>query len=57
MTRLFVRFVQFVLANPVGNVLEKLSQSETLEKLGSDRIYMTVGEAVSAVSSTYKVQV
>nr|CAD1822158.1 unnamed protein product [Ananas comosus var. bracteatus] len=51
------RSLEFVLANPVGNVLEKLSQSETLEKLGSDRIYMTVGEAVSAVSSTYKVQV
>ncbi|KAF5957093.1 hypothetical protein HYC85_004318 [Camellia sinensis] len=43
------RSLQFVLANPVGNVMEKLHQSNILESFGS--LYLTVGEAVTDISS------
>ncbi|XP_028119846.1 probable sulfate transporter 3.4 [Camellia sinensis] len=44
------RSLQFVLANPVGNVMEKLHQSNILESFGS--LYLTVGEAVTDISSS-----
>lgn len=40
--------LQLVLANPVGQVAQKLSQSGTWELFGSDHIFMTIGEAVAA---------
>ncbi|XP_058074796.1 probable sulfate transporter 3.4 [Magnolia sinica] len=48
------RSLQLVLANPVGDVYEKLYLSDTLDSIGSNCIYMTVGEAVASISSTYK---
>ncbi|KAJ0960540.1 hypothetical protein J5N97_001630 [Dioscorea zingiberensis] len=51
------RSLQLVLANPVGDVIEKLNRSEkTWELFGSDSIYMNVEEAVAAVSSLLKYQ-
>ncbi|KAG6526268.1 hypothetical protein ZIOFF_016250 [Zingiber officinale] len=40
--------LQLVLVNPVGQVAQKLSQSGTWELFGSDRIFVTIGEAVAA---------
>ena len=42
--------MQLVLANPVGDVMEKLCRSEAWELFGSESLYMTVGEAIAAVS-------
>lgn len=47
-------FVQFVLANPVGSVMEKLHQSNVLEAFGLEGLYLTVGEAVGDISSSWK---
>ncbi|XAR50619.1 hypothetical protein NMG60_11004987 [Bertholletia excelsa] len=50
------RSFQFVLVNPVGNVLEKLHQSNILESFGLNGLYLTVGEAVADISSPWKAQ-
>ncbi|XP_042464743.1 probable sulfate transporter 3.4 [Zingiber officinale] len=42
------RSLELVLVNPVGQVAQKLSQSGTWELFGSDRIFVTIGEAVAA---------
>ncbi|CAL9123423.1 unnamed protein product [Musa acuminata var. zebrina] len=44
------RSLDLVLANPVGEVAQKLSRSGTWELFGSEHIYMTVGEAIAAAS-------
>lgn len=48
--------VQLVLANPVGNVMEKLHQSNILDSFGLKAVYLTVGEAVADISSSWKAQ-
>ncbi|PKI77597.1 hypothetical protein CRG98_001999 [Punica granatum] len=48
------RSIKLVLTNPVATVMEKLHQSKTLEYLGLDGLYVTVGEAVSDISSQWK---
>ncbi|EHA8589027.1 putative sulfate transporter 3.3 [Cocos nucifera] len=50
------RSIELVLANPVGDVAERMNQSGIWEQFGSEGIYMTVAEAVAAVSSMYKDQ-
>ncbi|KAE9600489.1 putative SLC26A/SulP transporter [Lupinus albus] len=50
------RLLQLVLANPVGNVTEKLHQSKILENFGLKGVYLTVGEAVTDISSSWKPQ-
>ncbi|XP_057504848.1 probable sulfate transporter 3.4 [Actinidia eriantha] len=50
------RSLQFVLANPVGTVTEKLQQSNVLESFGLNGLYLTVGEAVADISSPWKAQ-
>ncbi|KAJ6840472.1 putative sulfate transporter 3.4 [Iris pallida] len=45
------KFLQLVLANPVGNVTEKLYRSEAWDFFRSGGIYMSVGEAVAANST------
>ncbi|KAG6764270.1 hypothetical protein POTOM_031732 [Populus tomentosa] len=46
-----------VLVNPVGEVLEKLLRADDArEIMGPDTLYLTVGEAVAALSSTMKGQ-
>ncbi|XP_068302833.1 probable sulfate transporter 3.4 [Pyrus communis] len=50
------RSLPLVLANPVGSVMEKLKQSETLESFGLNGLYLTVGEAVADISSDWKAQ-
>ncbi|PSS17908.1 Sulfate transporter 3.4 like [Actinidia chinensis var. chinensis] len=50
------RSLQFVLANPVGTVMEKLQQSNVLELFGLNGLYLTVGEAVADISSPWKAQ-
>lgn len=50
------RSIQLVLVNPVGSVMEKLHKSEVLEAFGSNGVYLTVGEAVSDISSPWKAQ-
>ncbi|XP_061359548.1 probable sulfate transporter 3.4 [Gastrolobium bilobum] len=50
------RSLQLVLANPVGNVMEKLHQSNILESFGLKGVYLTVGEAVADISSSWKAQ-
>ncbi|KAL7152488.1 hypothetical protein ABFS83_04G100800 [Erythranthe nasuta] len=49
------RSLKFVLANPVGNVMEKLHKSKVLEPFGLEGLYLTVGEAVADISSSWKV--
>ncbi|KAJ3683617.1 hypothetical protein LUZ60_013844 [Juncus effusus] len=44
------RSLELVLANPILNVTEKLYKSEAWENFGSDNLYMTVAEAVAALS-------
>ncbi|KAJ4957423.1 hypothetical protein NE237_024534 [Protea cynaroides] len=44
------RSLQLVLANPVAEVMEKLHRSNILESFGMNGLYLTVGEAVAAVS-------
>ncbi|ONK80658.1 uncharacterized protein A4U43_C01F20270 [Asparagus officinalis] len=48
--------LQLVLANPVGDVTEKLYRSEAWDLFRSDCIYMSVEEAVLAMSSGFKSQ-
>ncbi|CAL0322029.1 unnamed protein product [Lupinus luteus] len=50
------RSLKLVLANPVGNVLEKLHQSKNLDNFGLRGVYLTVGEAVTDISSSWKPQ-
>ncbi|XP_042480045.1 probable sulfate transporter 3.4 [Macadamia integrifolia] len=45
------RSIQLVLANPAAEVMEKLHRSNILESsFGKDGIYLTIGEAVAAIS-------
>lgn len=48
------QLLQLVLANPVGNVMEKLFNSNALEAFGLDGLYLTVSEAVDDISSSWK---
>ncbi|XP_057451355.1 probable sulfate transporter 3.4 [Lotus japonicus] len=50
------RSLQLVLANPVGNVMEKLHGSKVLDSFGVKGVYLTVGEAVADISSLEKAQ-
>ncbi|KAK7402307.1 hypothetical protein VNO78_14472 [Psophocarpus tetragonolobus] len=50
------RSLQLVLANPVGNVMEKLQKSKILESFGFKGVYLSVGEAVADISSLWKAQ-
>ncbi|XP_061338527.1 probable sulfate transporter 3.4 [Gastrolobium bilobum] len=50
------RSLQLVLANPVGNVMEKLHMSKILDSFGLTGVYLTVGEAVADISSSWKAQ-
>ncbi|KAE9616145.1 putative SLC26A/SulP transporter [Lupinus albus] len=50
------RSLQFVLANPVGNVMEKLHQANILDSFGLKGVYLTVAEAVADISSSFKPQ-
>lgn len=50
------RSLQFVLANPAGNVMEKLHQSKILDSFGLNGLYLAVGEAVADISSLWKAQ-
>ncbi|OIW03830.1 hypothetical protein TanjilG_30106 [Lupinus angustifolius] len=50
------RLLKLVLANPVGNVMEKLHQSKILDNFGLKGVYLTVGEAVTDISSSWKAQ-
>ncbi|KAK6153707.1 hypothetical protein DH2020_013346 [Rehmannia glutinosa] len=50
------RSLKLVLANPVGSVMEKLHQSNILETFGLEGLYLTVGEAVADISSSWKAQ-
>lgn len=47
-------YMQLVLANPVGTVMEKLHKSNILESFGLNGLYLTVGEAVGDISSSWK---
>ncbi|XP_022143674.1 probable sulfate transporter 3.4 [Momordica charantia] len=46
--------LQFVLANPTGNVMEKLYKSNVLEPFEFNGLYLSVGEAVKDISSLWK---
>ncbi|KAL3511811.1 hypothetical protein ACH5RR_024528 [Cinchona calisaya] len=48
------RSLKLVLSNPVGSVMEKLHQSNILEAFGLEGLYLTVGEAVADISSSWK---
>ncbi|KAK9102203.1 hypothetical protein Sjap_019457 [Stephania japonica] len=48
------RSLQLVLVNPVGDVMRKLHNSNVLESLGPNSLYLTVAEAVADISSTFK---
>lgn len=45
-----------MLANPGGNVMEKLHESNALEDFGINGIYLTVSEAVANISSLWKTE-
>ena len=50
-------FIQLVLVNPLGEVLEKLQKAdENGEILRPNNVYLTVGEAVASLSATMKGQ-
>ncbi|KAL5729339.1 putative sulfate transporter 3.4 [Ranunculus cassubicifolius] len=51
------RSLQLVLVNPVGEVMGKLHRSKVLESFGTNGLYLTVAEAISDLSPTYKSQV
>lgn len=46
--------MQLVLANPVASVMEKLHESNILESFGLEGVYLSVGEAVADISSSWK---
>ncbi|GFP99675.1 probable sulfate transporter 3.4 [Phtheirospermum japonicum] len=48
------RSLKLVLANPVGSVMEKLHKSNILDSFGLEGLYLTVGEAVADISSSWK---
>ncbi|KAI5660576.1 hypothetical protein M9H77_29369 [Catharanthus roseus] len=48
------RSLMFVLANPVGSVMEKLHGSNMLESFGLQGVYLSVGEAIADISSAWK---
>lgn len=48
--------LQLVLVNPVGSVMEKLHHSNILESFGLEGLYLTIGEAISDISSSWKAQ-
>lgn len=50
------RSLKLVLVNPVGSVMEKLHSSNILESFGLEGLYLTVGEAISDISSSWKAQ-
>ncbi|KAF5741694.1 sulfate transporter 3.4-like [Tripterygium wilfordii] len=50
------RSLQIVLANPTGNVMEKLHKSKVLESFESNSLYITVGEAITDITTTWKAQ-
>lgn len=50
------RSLQLVLVNPVESVMEKLHQSKILEPFKFNGLYLTVGEAVADISSSWKAQ-
>ncbi|XP_047963720.1 probable sulfate transporter 3.4 [Salvia hispanica] len=50
------RSLKLVLVNPVGSVMEKLHLSNILDSLGLEGLYLTVGEAVADISSSWKAQ-
>ncbi|CAG7882637.1 unnamed protein product [Brassica rapa] len=52
--RLEKQSLQLVLVNAVGSVMEKLHKSKIIESLGLSGLYLTVGEAVADLSSTWK---
>ncbi|XP_010503650.1 PREDICTED: probable sulfate transporter 3.4 [Camelina sativa] len=52
--RLEKQSLQLVLVNPVGTVMEKLHKSKIIDALGLSGLYLTVGEAVADLSSTWK---
>ncbi|XP_004506859.1 probable sulfate transporter 3.4 [Cicer arietinum] len=54
--RLEQRSLQLVLANPIGNVMEKLHESNILNSFGMKGVYLSVGEAVADISSSWKPQ-
>ncbi|KAH6781418.1 sulfate transporter 3 [Perilla frutescens var. hirtella] len=50
------RSLKLVLVNPVGCVMEKLHHSNVLDSFGLEGLYLTVGEAVADISSSWKAQ-
>ncbi|CAI9095592.1 OLC1v1031580C1 [Oldenlandia corymbosa var. corymbosa] len=48
------RSLKLVLINPVSSVMEKLQHSKILEGFGLEGLYLTVGEAVAEISSSWK---
>ncbi|XP_023000335.1 probable sulfate transporter 3.4 [Cucurbita maxima] len=53
---LMQKSLQFVLANPVASVMEKLYKSKALEQFEFNGLYLSVGEAVMDISSLWKRQ-
>ncbi|KAG6422230.1 hypothetical protein SASPL_118795 [Salvia splendens] len=51
-----LRAIKLVLVNPVGGVMEKLHHSNILELFESEGLYLTVGEAVAEISSSWKAE-
>ncbi|XP_022992190.1 probable sulfate transporter 3.4 [Cucurbita maxima] len=51
---LMQKSLQFVLANPGGNTMEKLHKSDALERFEFNGLYLSVGEAVKDISSLWK---
>ncbi|KAL6537547.1 putative sulfate transporter 3.4 [Orobanche minor] len=50
------RSLKLVLVNPVGSVTEKLHKSNIWDSFGLEGLYLTVGEAVADISSSWKAQ-
>ncbi|KAK1362957.1 putative sulfate transporter 3.4 [Heracleum sosnowskyi] len=50
------RSLQLVLANPAGNVMEKMHHSGVLESFGLNGLYLSVSEAVDDISTGWKCQ-
>ncbi|XP_059637929.1 probable sulfate transporter 3.4 [Cornus florida] len=48
------RSLQLVLVNPVGDVMEKLHSSKVIDLFNSNGLYLTVGEAIADISSSWK---